>query len=83
MRDASRKAGGGTGRIGRSESASVEGDEGGEEAWDEAGSTGMKEKEVGVASDCNNKVLQERMCKEWWNLQIVDIISLVVDRCTI
>ena len=53
MRDESRKAGGGTGRIGRSESASVEGDKGGEVAWDDAGSMGMKEKEVGVASDCN------------------------------
>ena len=42
--------GGGTGRTGRSESASVEGDEGSDEAWDEAGL--MKEK-VGVALDCN------------------------------
>jgi len=30
----------------------VEGDDG-EEAWDDGGSMGMKEKEVGVASDCN------------------------------
>jgi hypothetical protein len=49
------KAGGGTGRTGRSESVLVDGDKGGDEAWDGVGSIGMKEKEVGVALDCNRR----------------------------
>jgi hypothetical protein len=43
--------GGGTGRIGRSESGHDDGDD--NEAWEDEGSMGMKEKEVGVVSDCN------------------------------
>ena len=49
--------GGGTGRMGRSKSTLVDGDEGSEEAWDEAGSTGIKEKEVEVALDCNISIV--------------------------
>jgi hypothetical protein len=51
-RDESRSFGGGTGRIGRSESGHDDGDDSGALGRG-AGSTGMKEKEVGVVSDCN------------------------------
>jgi hypothetical protein len=51
MRDLRRNLGGGTGRIGRSESGDNDGND--SEAWDDEGSMGIKEKEVGVVSDCN------------------------------
>ena len=44
--------------MGRNESTLVKGDDGGDEAWDEAGSMGMKEKEVGLELDCNTHSLQ-------------------------
>ena len=53
MSDWSLKVGGGTERMGRSESVLVDGDESSNEAWEEVGSTRMKEKEVWVESDCN------------------------------
>jgi hypothetical protein len=38
--------------MGRSKSGHDDGDD--NEAWDDEGSIGMKEKEVGVVSDCNS-----------------------------
>ena len=42
MSDQSWKAEGGTRRMGRSESSLVESDDGGDEAWDEAGLMGTR-----------------------------------------
>jgi hypothetical protein len=53
MRDLRWNSGGGTGRMGRSESGHDDGDNN-NKAWDGESSMGMKEKEVGVVSDCNS-----------------------------
>ena len=39
--------------MGRSKSGLNKGNDSGDEAWDEGGSMGMKEKEVGLVLDCN------------------------------
>jgi hypothetical protein len=62
--------GGGTGRIGRSESGH---DDDNDEAWDDEGSMGMKEKEVGVVSDCNS-LLHNR--GDAWSSPYLSMIAL-------
>jgi hypothetical protein len=70
--------GGGTGRMGRSKLGHDNSDD--NEAWDDKGSMGMKEKEVGVVSDCNTM-----LWNKWSEMGILSLLSLlnmyIIRRC--
>jgi hypothetical protein len=59
--------------MGRSESSWDDGDNGG--AWTDRGLMGMKEKEVGVVSDCNT---QASLARAFWTHVIDDRITFLV-----